>query len=224
MARTLTLDTPEQFHALGDPTRWAILGVLTDGPASIQELSRRLGIAKGTIGHHVKVLDAAGLVHVAETERVRGVTEKRYARAAQKFSFGTSGRELARAGEIQPLITLPLRQAVAEAAPGDELDEEEDATSSFIYRARMTPARARRFVRMLEAVGEEFAAAPEPHGETFGIVAAVYRPAWSLRTADRGAEPDTEAHTERDTPPAPLHPAAQGTNRDPIDDEEDDDR
>jgi DNA-binding transcriptional ArsR family regulator len=190
VARTLTLDTPEQFHALGDPTRWAILGVLTDGPASIQELSRRLGIAKGTIGHHVKVLETAALVHVAETERVRGVTEKRYARAAHKFSFGTSGRELAqKAGDSQPLITLPLRQAVAEAAPGDDLGEEEDATSSFIFRSRMTPGRARRFVRMLEAIGEEFAAAPEPHGETFGIVAAVYRPAWSLPTSHRGSRP-----------------------------------
>ena len=46
----------EQLHAIGQPTRCRILWRLLDGPASIQELARALGAAKGTIGHHVRVL------------------------------------------------------------------------------------------------------------------------------------------------------------------------
>ena len=75
----LTIRGREQLHAIGDPTRWRILGRLLESPASIQELAQALGTAKGTIGHHVRVLENAGLIRLAETRRVRGVTEKRHA-------------------------------------------------------------------------------------------------------------------------------------------------
>ena len=81
----LTIRGREQLHAIGDPTRWRILGRLLESPASIQELAQALGAAKGTIGHHVRVLESAGLIRLAETTRVRGVTEKRYLRVARQF-------------------------------------------------------------------------------------------------------------------------------------------
>src|SRR4029450_1464268 len=81
----LTIRGREQLHAIGDPTRWRILGRLLESPASIQQLAQALGAAKGTIGHHVRVLEAAGLIRLAETTRVRGVTEKRYLRGARQF-------------------------------------------------------------------------------------------------------------------------------------------
>ena len=88
----LVINRPDQLHALGDPTRWRILGRLIDGPASIQELSNALKVAKGTIGHHVRVLDAAGLIRLVESRRVRGVLEKRYARVARQFRLSEGER------------------------------------------------------------------------------------------------------------------------------------
>src|SRR5688500_15867234 len=171
----LTVGRPDQLHALGDPTRWRILGRLLDGPASIQELARSLGRAKGTIGHHVRVLDAAGLIRVAETKRVRGVTEKRYARVAKQFRLPEADSPAARG---QPGIGLmPLRQALSEAAPSSGPD---DPSMSVVIRARMPAERARRFAAMVDLLAAEFAGgAPQGGGEAFGFVAAIYVPDWA---------------------------------------------
>ncbi len=170
----LTVGRPDQLQALGDPTRWRILGRLLDGPASIQELARSLGRAKGTIGHHVRVLDAAGLIRVAETKRVRGVIEKRYARVAKQFRLPEADSPAARA---QPGIGfLPLRQALAEAAPSSG---PEDPSMSVVIRARMPAERARRFAAMVDLLAAEFADGAPQGGEAFGFVAAVYVPDWA---------------------------------------------
>jgi DNA-binding transcriptional ArsR family regulator len=170
----LTVGRPDQLQALGDPTRWRILGRLLDGPASIQELARALGRAKGTIGHHVRVLDAAGLIRVAETNRVRGVIEKRYVRVAKQFRLPEADSPAARA---QPGIGfLPLRQALAEAAPSSGPD---DPSMSVVIRARMPAERARRFAAMVDLLAAEFAEGAPQGGEAFGFVAAIYVPDWA---------------------------------------------
>jgi predicted ArsR family transcriptional regulator len=51
----------------------------------VTELADELGLPKGTVGHHVKVLEDAGLVRVVRTRRVRAVTEKSYGRTARLF-------------------------------------------------------------------------------------------------------------------------------------------
>jgi len=175
----LTISRPDQLRAIGDPTRWRILGRLLEGPASMQELARVLGAAKGTIGHHVRVLDAAGLIRVAETRRVRGVTEKRYTRVAKQFRLPEGQREQLEAGAGDPKLQhLPLRQALAEARPARGKD---DPSVSVVVRARMSAARARRFARMIEGLAEEFADGAPERGETFGFVGAIYVPDWTTK-------------------------------------------
>jgi DNA-binding transcriptional ArsR family regulator len=178
----LTITRPDQLQALGDPTRWRILGRLLDGPASIQQLARALSAAKGTIGHHVRVLDAAGLIRVVETHRVRGVVEKRYARVAKQFRLPDGERQRLEGSIADPGLThLPLRQALSEARPAGGTD---DPSASVIVRARMPVERARRFARLIEAIAEEFSNGAPGRGEHFGFVGAVYVPDW----ADSAAE------------------------------------
>jgi DNA-binding transcriptional ArsR family regulator len=173
----LTITRPDELHALADPTRWKILGWLIDGPASIQELSRALAVPKGTIGHHVRVLEEAGLVRIAETRQVRGVTEKRYARVAGTFKFPDEHRESLAAEAGDPAFAnLPLRQALAEARAPSCAD---DPSASVVVRARMSADRARRFARLVEALAAEFADGAPGSGETFGFVAAIYVPDWA---------------------------------------------
>lgn len=180
----LTITRPDQLHALADPTRWKILGWLIDGPASIQELSRALAVPKGTIGHHVRVLVTAGLIRIAETHRVRGVIEKRYARVAGTFKFPEERRESLAAEAGDPtLANLPLRQALAEARPPSGAD---DPSASVVVRARMPAERARRFARLVEALAAEFADGAPGSGEAFGFVAAVYVPDWASTTTGSG--------------------------------------
>ncbi len=175
-----TVSTPEQLHALSNPTRWRILGRLIDGPASIQELARSLGAAKGTIGHHVHVLERAGLIRLVERTRVRGVVEKRYARVARQFKLPEA--DGIPAESRQEIGTMPLRQAIEEARPASGQD---DPSMSLVIRARMPADRARRFAAMVEVLAAEFSDGAPGSGETYGLVAGIYRPNWS----DREEEP-----------------------------------
>jgi DNA-binding transcriptional ArsR family regulator len=168
----LTIRGREQLHAIGDPTRWRILGRLLESPASIQELAQALGTAKGTIGHHVRVLESAGLIRLAETTRVRGVIEKRYLRVARQFRLPETEEQ----GADDETATLPIRAALAEARPGRGRT---DPSTSFVVRARMPAARAQRFADLINQIAAEFADGAPGTGETFGFVGAIYTPDWA---------------------------------------------
>jgi DNA-binding transcriptional ArsR family regulator len=189
MASDFTITRPDQLQAIADPTRWRILGRLLDGPASIQELARSLGAAKGTVGHHVRVLETAGLIRVAETRRVRGVTEKRYLRIAMKFQLPEADDPMS--ADHPRLDTLPLRSALAEARPRSGPD---DPSMSIVMRARMPAERARRFGQLIEALAREFSDGAPQEGEAFGFVGAIYVPDWAGSSEpaapQRGAKED----------------------------------
>jgi DNA-binding transcriptional ArsR family regulator len=59
------------FHALGDPTRRAILERLSDGPISVSKLARPLDITLAAVVQHLQVLERSGLVHTQKLGRVR---------------------------------------------------------------------------------------------------------------------------------------------------------
>ena len=81
----LVVREPEQLRALGDDLRSTIVVLLRDRALSTTELAEKLGLPKGTVGHHVKVLEKAGLIRVVRTRQVRAVTEKSYGRVARLF-------------------------------------------------------------------------------------------------------------------------------------------
>jgi DNA-binding transcriptional ArsR family regulator len=59
------------FSALADPTRRAILAVLSGGQASVTELARPYRISLPAVMKHLRVLEDAGLVSQEKTGRVR---------------------------------------------------------------------------------------------------------------------------------------------------------
>ena len=56
------------FHALGDPTRRAILDRLAEGEATVSHLSRPFDLSLAAVSKHLGVLERAGLV----TREARG--------------------------------------------------------------------------------------------------------------------------------------------------------
>jgi DNA-binding transcriptional ArsR family regulator len=50
------------FSALADPTRRSILARLTDGPATVKELSEPFAISGPAVSKHLRVLERAGLI------------------------------------------------------------------------------------------------------------------------------------------------------------------
>jgi DNA-binding transcriptional ArsR family regulator len=59
------------FHALGDPTRRAIVVKLTAGPLSVSLLAMPLNITPTAVIQHLHVLEEGGLVRTEKVGRVR---------------------------------------------------------------------------------------------------------------------------------------------------------
>ena len=59
------------FHALGDPTRRAIIEKLSEGPVSVSMLARPLHVTLAAVVQHLQVLEKSGLVHTEKIGRVR---------------------------------------------------------------------------------------------------------------------------------------------------------
>jgi DNA-binding transcriptional ArsR family regulator len=59
------------FHALGDPTRRAIVEKLSAGPVSVSRLAQPLRITLAAVVQHLQVLEESGLVQTEKIGRVR---------------------------------------------------------------------------------------------------------------------------------------------------------
>ena len=59
------------FHALGDPTRRAIVEKLSEGPISVSRLAEPLDITLAAVVQHLQVLEESGLVQTEKVGRVR---------------------------------------------------------------------------------------------------------------------------------------------------------
>ena len=59
------------FHALGDPTRRAILDALVERPISVSKLAEPLGVTLTAVMQHLQILENACLVRTEKLGRVR---------------------------------------------------------------------------------------------------------------------------------------------------------
>jgi DNA-binding transcriptional ArsR family regulator len=165
----LVVRESEQLRALGDDLRSEIVVLLRENAHSTTELAEKLGLPKGTVGHHVKVLEKAGLIRVVRTRQVRALTEKLYGRTARLFLFKSS--DDADGEDVRNVAAASVRTAVEEMLPLDA----DDRTTFAVLRVRLTDADARRFVRRLEKLNEDFLAADDPEGEPYGLADAIFK-------------------------------------------------
>lgn len=59
------------FHALGDPTRRAIVDLLSRGPTSVTRLAEPLGITLTAVAQHLQILEESDLARTEKVGRVR---------------------------------------------------------------------------------------------------------------------------------------------------------
>lgn len=79
------LTSYDQIKLLSDSRRMEILRLLMVEPATLSQLGRVLGRHPAWVQHHIKALEAGGLVEVAEVRVTAGVTEKFYRARAGGF-------------------------------------------------------------------------------------------------------------------------------------------
>jgi DNA-binding transcriptional ArsR family regulator len=65
------IEVSQVFHALGDPTRRAIVERLSERPCSVSALAAPLEITLTAVSQHLQILEECGLAHTEKTGRVR---------------------------------------------------------------------------------------------------------------------------------------------------------
>src|SRR5947209_16719764 len=90
LPQSVSITSLQQFKAISDRTRSRILGIIQSQPATAKQIADRLGASPGTIGHHLQVLEEAGLAKVVARRLVRGIVAKYYTRTARIFNFTLS--------------------------------------------------------------------------------------------------------------------------------------
>jgi len=158
----LVLRTPAHFKALGHPVRHRIVNVLRQRPATLGQLASALGLAKGTISFHVRVLREAGLVRLAGTRHVRGGTEQYFALVSPVFRL----HEDAEGGP-----EFLVQAALAEMLPAGD----GEPGHTVLRHLWLSEQQA----RTLGAQLEDFVARQSPvavvSGEAYGLLLSLYR-------------------------------------------------
>jgi len=159
LADTVSASTPAQLKALADPVRSSILHLLAERAASTTELAEAIGRPKGTVDHHLKVLQRAGLVDVVRTRRVRALTERFWGRTARTIFVDDSSA----ASRTEHGF---LAEAMTTFRPDD--------TSLITLRyARIPEARAKEFAARLDALAMEFIDTRRSGTTVYGLLLAL---------------------------------------------------
>jgi DNA-binding transcriptional ArsR family regulator len=166
---TMVVSDSAQLRAMADPFRTQLIQLLRDRARSTQEISEELSIPKGTVGHHLKVLESAGLIRVVRTRKVRAVTEKFYGRTARLFLYQTEDPADGRA-----ISAVTLRQAA------NEVDLAPVVTGFGLVRARLTQKEVDRFERRVKKLMDDFRAADHAGGTPSSLTAGI----WAVETDD----------------------------------------
>ena len=152
----MALTDPSQVKALSHPLRNTILALLHERAATVTELAVALDRPKSTVAHHVKVLNAAGLVRVVRTRKVRAIEERFFGRTARMFYVAL---EQAPEGDQMPRDFNDFEVAARESVEAYH----DGKLWGFIRHARITEdqasevlgadGQARRGVRPASALG-----------------------------------------------------------------------
>jgi DNA-binding transcriptional ArsR family regulator len=151
----------DQARLLSDETRAAIIVLLAERPATTAQLAEALDRPKGTVGHHLKAMEAAGLIKVVRTRKVRALTEKYYGRVARTYLFPNVDEG-------------PQRDFMVEAMGEMRAPREEETPFFTLRHARLAEDRLEEFGRRVQALAEEFAAMPRSGTTVYGFVVGVY--------------------------------------------------
>jgi DNA-binding transcriptional ArsR family regulator len=161
--------TDPLLRALAHPVRLRMVSLVWNAPLSAAELARELGISHALASQHLRRLDEAGLVELAEVRANRGGRERRY-RAVHGSPLSDQRR-----AEAAPLLAEALAHNLRERAARRAPDAEGVTADAELWVA---PEAWDAFRRSLAALLHDLHdAAQPPHaaGTTpIGVTAMVF--------------------------------------------------
>ncbi len=167
--------SPTQLKLVLDHTRLEIIDLLTERAATTSQLAVAMERPKGTVGYHCKALEAAGLIHVVRTARVRAMQERYYGRTARPFILGSFDEAGVDPGDFLDASFTELKAASRSAGHSA-------AHLGTARYARIPEERAEEWAARLGALADEFAAQERSGSTTYGILLGCFvteRKGWS---------------------------------------------
>ena len=167
----LIITTIQQFKAVNDPIRARILGIIQNRPATAKQIADLLGATPGTIGHHLHVLEDAGLAQVVARRIIRGIIASYYTRTARIFDFNfppdVRGEKSTTLDFINELSN-ELSETLAESGEGVIYN------TSF-PRVRLSQERLAVYQkRLTELVNDFIAEKPEPNEQVYALFTTLF--------------------------------------------------
>jgi DNA-binding transcriptional ArsR family regulator len=171
----LRVTTEQQFKALGDPLRARILQIVQFRPATAKQIASELGSSPGAIGHHLQVLERAGLVQVVARRLINNLTvAKYYTRTAAIFVLDFP-RTMT--GDT-PAELILLDQARDELVAALPLLKEGALLDAWYPHKRLAPERMRVYHQRIEQLVQDFLReAPDPEGHVYSLFITTFRSA-----------------------------------------------
>jgi len=167
-----TISTIQQLKAISDPMRTKILGIIQNQPATAKQIADRLGASPGAIGHHLHVLEEAGLARVVARRITRGIVANYYTRTARIFDYELSPELIGHESRGLDCMTT-ARNELAEAVVSIQDDP---YRSDGFPHIRLSPERARMYSERLQALIDEILhETPDPDGDVYGIFIAMFK-------------------------------------------------
>jgi DNA-binding transcriptional ArsR family regulator len=180
------ISTMQQFKAISNTTRSKILSIVQHQPATAKQIATRLGATPGAIGHHMKVLEEAGLVQIVARRLTRGIVANYYTRVARIFDFDFAPETWGMQGTLDIFNTF--REQYIDAK--DDVDEKDEAINHMAFpHARLSREKAEGYARRLEQIVEDFLAEPaSAKGDVYGIFVSLFKSPAYMQSSDKSEE------------------------------------
>ena len=148
--------------------RHRIVNVLRQRPATLGQLGSAMGLAKGTIGFHMRVLREAGLVLITETRQVRGGTE-------QYFGLVSGGFRLPGESGAKFLVQAAMEEMLPRGG-GRDGDGDGEPGHTVLRHLWLSEEQARALAAQLEDFSSrQDSADAVVSGEAYGLLLSLYR-------------------------------------------------
>lgn len=178
--RTLPSRTSAILKVIQHPIRVRVLGLLrTEGPRTQRELGRTLSLSNAAIHYHLKILQEAGLVYLAETRPgPNRITEKLYAADEAQWAEIVEATRQGNA-DLDFFLNYTVSWIQERNREGVELLRRDQYACPFVagsYVVKASPARIlelqRRLQHFVEAFVEEHNV-PDDSGQAHTVTLSV---------------------------------------------------
>ena len=174
--RSLLLQDPMAIEALASPHRIEIVAALGEAEqASIAALAKRLGRTPHSLYYHVKLLERAGVVRSADTQRRGRRDERIWTLAGERIQLnattGSPASVVKASKAIDAMLRLTSRELSAALRRRAQRLDERQPLIGIRGKARLGGRALRRVVRLMEEIGRvvEGANRGADSGRTFAV-------------------------------------------------------